>query len=191
MPSSGDPKPLAGKTGTEQVPAALTHWQLCSGQAPWPVPDGHSSQSSAQHRQKSHNSSCAEEQNPETATNCDQSPSSVHPSPLPPSPAVLVGQTPAMGPASPAASLLGAGGASKLRTSRDQSAWPWGKTVPLILSMLHPRLDLTLTLPMVNFLWQSGGVTAPKIEMCSQLLHSVQEKYSIPCLESFLLLIIV
>lgn len=57
--------------------------------------------------------------------------------------------------------------------------------------MLHPRLDLTLTLPLLNSLWQSGGVTAPKIEMCSQLLHSVQEKYSTPCLESFLLLIIV
>lgn len=37
----------------------------------------------------------------------------------------------------------------------------------------------------------AGGFTAPKIEMCPQLLNSVQEKYSIPCLESFLLLIII
>lgn len=88
-------------------------------------------------------------------------------------------------PAPPAASPA----VPPCRGAAGTRAWPWSKTVPLILSMLHPRLGLTLTLPMLNSLWQSGGVTAPKIEMCSQLLHLVQEKYSIPCLESSLLLI--
>lgn len=37
----------------------------------------------------------------------------------------------------------------------------------------------------------AGDFSAPKIEMCSQLLSLVQEKFSIPRLESFLLLIMI
>lgn len=63
----------------------------------------------------------------------------------------------------------------------------WSKTIWLILccavSQAAFELDLAVTLLMLTISGSAGDFTAPKIEMCSQLLNPVQEKYSIPCLE--------
>lgn len=70
----------------------------------------------------------------------------------------------------------------------------WRETLrvilPCALSRAEAKLHLTVTPLAFTVSGSVGDFTAPKIEMCSQLLDSVQEKYSIPCLESFLLLII-
>lgn len=70
-------------------------------------------------------------------------------------------------------------------------AKPTGEFRAVLQGRPCPRLDLALTPLTLTASGSAGDFTAPKIEMSSQLPSSVQEKYSIPCLESFLLLIII
>lgn len=81
-------------------------------------------------------------------------------------------------------------------TSRGQShTEPEGnhlqRSLPRISCQAESQLCLTMTPLTLALSGNAGDFSAPKIEMCSQLLSLVQEKFSIPCLESFLLLIII